>query len=340
MSNSIYTNKNVLVAGGTGTIGIPLVKRLLDRGANVTVISLDSPEYARTNLGPDVRFVRTDLTELDDCLTATKDRDVVLNLVGIKGSTGIGTSKAASYFVPMLRYQTNLMDAAFRSGVGRYLFVSSICAYPQAELHHEDNLWDGMPKQNDRYAGIAKRVGEIQGETYLHEYGWDAVRIVRPSNVYGPFDDFNPATAQVIPALIRRALDGESPLTVWGDGTAVRDFIFSDDLAEGMLLTLENAPACLPINLGCGRGITIKDLAETVARHVPGHPDIEWDVSKPAGDPVRVLSTTRAQEIIGFLPPTSLDEGIQKTIEWYRDNTELANSKGSALNAASRQQSN
>ena len=329
----MFKDQKVLVAGGTGTIGIPIVKMLRARGADVTVISLDDPEYADIVLGEDVRFVRTDLTSFDDCLTATEGQDLVLNLVGIKGSTGIGTSKAASYFVPMLRFQTNLMDAAFHSGVGRYLFVSSICAYPQSAMHQEDQMWDGIPQQADRYAGIAKRVGEIQGETYLHEHGWDAVRIVRPSNVYGPFDDFNPATAQVIPALIARALSGEDPLTVWGDGSVVRDFIFSEDVAYGMLAALESAPPCVPINLGSGKGVTIKELAESVVRNVPGEPVIQWDTTKPTGDPIRLLSTERAKEILGFTPLTSLNKGIQKTIDWLQNNGRLAGLRGSALNA-------
>ncbi len=206
----MYENKKVLVAGGTGTIGIPLVRMLLEKGANVTVVSLDSPEYAKSVLGSGVEFKKMDLTLVENCLKATKNKDYVFNLVGIKGSVGIGETKVASYFVPMLRFQTNLMDASFHSGVSRYMFVSSVCIYPQASEHFEDNAWNGMPKQNDRIPGLAKRIGEVQGETYLKEYGWDAVRIIRPSNVYGPFDDFNPKTAQVIPSLITRVLRGEN----------------------------------------------------------------------------------------------------------------------------------
>jgi len=329
----MYEDKRILVAGGTGTIGIPLVRTLTALGARVTVVSLDDPAYAKAVLGEAVAFVRADLRDSDKCLAATRDKDYVFNLAGIKGSTGIGTSRAASYFVSMLQFQTNIMDAAFRSGVSRFLFTSSICAYPQAELHEEDSVWDGFPRQNDRYAGIAKRVGELQGDTYLQEYGWDAVRIVRPSNVYGPFDDFDPATAQVIPALIRRGLDGENPLTVWGDGTAVRDFVFSQDVVDGMLLALEKAPPCTPVNLGASAGVTIRELAEIIVERLPTPPEIRWDASGPTGDPVRLLSTKRAEELLGFRANTSLAEGIQKTIDWYRSNTGLANRKRGALNA-------
>lgn len=323
----MYKGKRVLVAGGTGTIGVPLVRQLCERGADVTVVSLDDPNYARRLLGPDVSYKCEDLTELAGCLRATEGQEIVFNLVGIKGSVGIGETKVASYFVPMLRFQTNLMDAAFRCKVNRYLFVSSICGYPQAALHHEDNMWNGMPKQNDRYPGIAKRIGEIQGETYLKEFGWDAVRIVRPSNVYGPYDDFDPRTAQVIPALIRRTVDGENPLIVWGDGSAIRDFILSDDVAYWSLEALEKAPPCTPINLGSGNGSTIREIAEAIVNNAPSRPRIEWDPSKPSGDPIRLMSMERAQTLIGFKPRTSLDDGIRRTIAWYLDHKEFASQR-------------
>ncbi len=324
----MYKDRKVLVAGGTGTIGIPLVKRLIELKANVTVVSMDSVEYSRAVLGDKVFFMRRDLTNFNNCLDATKNQDYVFNLVGIKGSTGIGETKVASYFVPMLRFQTNLMEASFRNGVSRYLFVSSVCAYPQSSLpKEEDCLWNGLPKQNDRIPGLAKRIGEVQGEAYLQEYGWEAVRIVRPSNVYGPFDDFDPATAQVIPALIRRMIDGENPVKVWGDGSAVRDFIFSEEVAYWMLVALEKAPPCVPINLGSGKGTAIKELAETIAQCVSEPPRIEWDTAKPSGDSVRILSMERAKKLIGFQSKTNLKEGIKKTVDWYLGNAELAHPK-------------
>ena len=325
----MYASKRVLVAGGTGTIGVPLVKKLVELEADVTVVSMDSVEYARTVLGDRVSFMRSDLRDFNNCLAATKTQDYVFNLVGIKGSTGIGETKVASYFVPMLWFQTNLMEASFRNGVSRYLFVSSVCAYPQSSsAKEEDSMWNGIPKQNDRFPGLAKRIGEVQGETYLHEHGWDAVRIVRPSNVYGPFDDFNPATAQVIPALIRRMIDGENPVKVWGDGSAVRDFIFSEEVAYWMLVALEKAPPCVPINLGSGKGTTIRELAEIIARSVPEPPEIEWDTTRPSGDPVRILSMDRARELLGFELKMDLREGIQRTVDWCLDNRELVDRKG------------
>jgi len=326
-----YRARRVLVTGGTGTIGIPLVARLAALGADVTVAALDPPKQARVVLGSGVRFVQADLTDPSACRRVTAGQEYVFNLVGIKGSVGIGVMRAASYFVPMMLFNTHMMDAAFRSGVRRYLVVSSICAYPPAELHLEDNLWNGLPRQGDRYAGIAKRVAEIQGETYLHEYGWDAVRIVRPANVYGPFDDFEPATAQVIPALIRRMLDGEDPVQVWGDGSVVRDFIYSEDVADGMLLALERALPCEAVNLGSGRPCTIREVAECIASLMPRPPRLSWDTTKPAGDPVRLLSLERARARLGFEPRTSLASGIGRTIAWYRAHADLARWRTSGL---------
>ena len=328
MTNSFFHGKRILVAGGTGTIGIPLVSRLISYGAYVHVVSMDDENYASQVLPGEVVFEHLDLTTLDNCLAVTKGKDYVFNLLGIKGSVGIGQKKVASYLVPMLWFQTNLMESAFRNNVSRFLFVGSICEYPQAvKPKKEDTVWDGMPLQNDRIPGLAKRIGEIQAEAYLLEYGWDAVRIVRPSNVYGPYDDFNPATAQVIPALIRRVMNGESPLRIWGDGTARRDFIYSEDLADWLLITLEKAPAGLPINLGCGNGHTIREIAEIVCSCTASPPSIEWMPEGPTGDAVRILSIDRAQDILDFTPRVSLTEGIPKTFSWLKDNLDLANQK-------------
>jgi GDP-L-fucose synthase len=179
--------------------------------------------------------------------------------------------------------------------------------------------------------GIAKRAGEAQAEAYQHEYGWDAVRIVRLSNVYGPYDDFDSATAHVIPALIRRMVEPGNPVRVWGDGTAVRDFIFSEDVVDGMLLAMEKAPSCYPINLGSGTGYTIKRIAETIASLVPAKKELAWDSSMPVGDKIRVLAVDRAKEVLGFTIKTPIEAGLKHTIDWYLSNTELANRRGKEL---------
>ena len=318
----MYKGARVLVAGGTGTIGVQVVKQLLNRGSIVTIVSLDNISKIQSMFGADssrINFKHMDLTLMESCAESVKDQDIVLNLVGIKGSTGIGETKVASYLIPMLRFQTNLMEAAFNEKISRFLFTGSVCSYPQSELHVEENMWNGMPKQNDRIPGIAKRVGELLGEAFELEFGWDAVRVVRPSNVYGPYDDFNPSTAQVIPSLIHKANSGGAEMNVWGDGSAIRDFIYSEDVAYWMLEALEKAPSNYPINLGSGEGVTIKDIAETVIRVVKPDMRINWIPSGPVGDPVRVMSMERAREILGYTQRTSLAEGLAKTNSWYQD---------------------
>jgi len=316
--NTFYKGKKVLVAGGTGMIGICMVNKLLKYNCNITIASLEPKIYAEKLFGKKVKFIQTDLTDFNNCLKVTKRQELVFNLVGIKGSVGIGQTKTASFLVPMLRFQTNLMDGAFKNDVKGFLFVSSICAYPQSDKPKvEDSVWDGQPKQNDRIPGLAKRIGELQAESYLLEYNWQAPKIVRPSNVYGPYDDFNPQTAQVIPALIAKMVNGENPVKIWGNGNAIRDFIFVNDAVEGMLMTLEKAPPCVPINLGSGKGVTIKKIAQTIANTIPTKPKLSWDTSKPTGDSVRVLSIKRAENLLGFKAKTPLEDGVKKTVEWY-----------------------
>ena len=318
----MYDGSRVLVAGGTGTIGIPLVKQLIKLGADVSVVSLDKETKAQNVFGQDfekINFFRYDLTDIENCKRVTKGQDFVFNLVGIKGSVGIGEKKVASYLIPMLRFQTNLMESSFLSGVKRFLFTGSVCSYPQSELHIEENMWNGLPKQNDRIPGIAKRVGEIMGEAFELEYGWDAVRVVRPSNVYGPFDDFNPASAQVIPALIHKVLYSNGTVRVWGDGTALRDFIYSEDVAHWMLEALEKAPSNFPINLGNGVGVTIKEIADIIVSIIDPSCALEWEKSGPTGDPVRIMSIERAKNVLEFYTRTELNQGILKTVNWYKN---------------------
>ncbi len=318
----MYKGARVLVAGGTGTIGVQVVRQLLGRGSIVTIASLDTVSKVQNLFHTDssrINFKHLDLTLMESCIEAVKDQDIVLNLVGIKGSTGIGETKVASFLVPMLRFQTNLMEAAFNEKISRFLFTGSVCSYPQSKLHVEENMWNGMPKQNDRIPGIAKRVGELLGEAFELEFGWDAVRIVRPSNVYGPYDDFNPLTAQVIPSLIHKANSGVDEIDVWGDGSAIRDFIYSEDVAFWMLEALEKAPSNYPINLGSGDGVTIREIAETVVKIVKPDMRINWIPSGPVGDPVRIMSIERARKILGYTQRTSITEGLSKTNNWYQN---------------------
>lgn len=309
----MYKNKRVLVTGGTGLIGRPLVDLLLKEGARVRIASLDDASRSPK----DAEFMRGNLIHWDFCKKVVKDMDYVFHVAGTKGSTNIGSSKAASFFVPHLLFNTHMMEAARQAGIKGYLFTSSIGVYPPVDIFVEDKAWDAAPHPGDKYAAWAKRMGELQADTYKLEHGWDKIAIVRPANVYGPHDNFDPKTAMVIPALIRRALDGENPLVVWGDGSEIRDFIFSRDVAKGMALALEKGANCTPINLGSGQRTTIREVVETIVRHVPNPPTIAWDKTKKAAQKIRLMDTTRAEETIGFEATTSLDDGIKETMDWY-----------------------
>lgn len=310
----MFKNKKVLVTGGTGLIGKPLVEMLIGQGAQVRIASLDSPSRAH----PEAEFHRVNLMNFSNCLEVCNGVDTVFNLVGIKGSPAMTAKKPASFFVPTITFSINMMEAARQSGVQRYLFTSSIGVYSPAEVFYEDDVWKTFPSENDRFAGWAKRMGELQADAYRTEYGWEGINIVRPANVYGSFDNFDPKNAMVIPSLIRRALDGENPLTVWGDGSPVRDFIHARDVAKGMMLVMEKNPQ-MPVNLGSGVGVTIREIVDVIVKHMEIKPKVVWDVSKPSGDKKRLMDIRRAREL-GFMPKVSLEEGIQETMRWYLEN--------------------
>jgi len=210
----------------------------------------------------------------------------------------------------------NLLEAARITKVDRYLYTSSVGVYAQAEILREDDVWKTFPSKNDWYPGWGKRMGELQIEAYRIEFGMKNLVMVRPANVYGPFDNFDSQNAMVIPSLIRRVVAGENPLVVWGDGSAIRDFVFAQDVARGMILAM-SAGITDPINLGSGTGITIKNLVETIVKQSDNKPEIVWDTSKVGGDARRLMDISRAKSI-GYAPSVSLEEGTRETMKWYQ----------------------
>ncbi len=311
-----YEGKKVLVAGGTGLIGRPLVEMLILEGAKVRIASLDDPERAHK----EAEFRRVDLTNYDNCLSVCKDMEYVFNLLCIKGNPKICKEKPASMFVPMLLFNTNLMRAAKESNVKRFLFTSTVGVYSPTEVFFEDDVWKTFPSKNDWFGGWAKRIGELQAESYKIEYGWNEISIVRPANTYGSYDDFDSENSMVIPSLIKRALSGEDPLVVWGDGTPIRDFVHTKDVARGMMLALEKGISPeFPINLGSGRGYSIKEIVDIIVNNLDKKPKIVWDIEKPSGDKKRVLDISRAKEMLGWEPKISLDKGIKEVMDWYKE---------------------
>jgi len=314
----MFKNQKVLVTGGAGMIGRELVDLLLEKGAIVYVADLKEPEDMKDK----VNFVKVDLREFASCLEICKGMDYVFNLVGIKCSPRVCIEEPAKIMGPMLQFNTNMLEAAMHHNVKWYLYTSTVGVYQPSEVLREDDVWNTQPSKNDWFGGWAKRMGELQCLAYQRQYGEGRCSIVRPANVYGPHDNFDLDSAMVIPSLIRKAFSDDI-LKVWGDGSAVRDFIHARDVARGMIFVVENK-ITEPLNLGSGDEISIKRIAQAVAKEAKV--DINWDLSKPTGDPRRVFDMTRAKRY-GYEPLISVEDGIQETIEWYLQNKHLADSK-------------
>ena len=310
----MFEDKNVLVTGGSGMIGRQLVSILLKNGAKVHVADLNQP----INMSEKIIFHNIDLKDFNNCKEVCKDMDYVFNLVGIKCSPMVCLERPADIMGPMLQFNTNMLEAAMLAKVKWYLYTSTVGVYEPAEVLYEDDVWNSQPSKNDWYGGWAKRMGELQCQAYEKQFGKGKCSIVRPANVYGPYDNFNPENAMVIPSLIRKAHDSDI-LEVWGDGSAIRDFIHCRDVALGMIHLVKNK-VTEPVNLGSGSGISIKEIADIVATRFSKK--IKWLADKPTGDAKRVFDTKRAKKY-GFETTVSLESGINETINWFLENKDV-----------------
>ena len=308
-----FKDKKCLVTGGTGMIGREIVDILLNAGAKVTIVSLD-----KINVDERANHVLGDLTSFEFCKDVTKDIDFVFHIAGIKGSIEVTKSKPASFFVPLLQFNTNVLEASRQNNVKKLVYTSSIGAYSSAEVFKEGENADGPPM--DMFPGWAKRMAELQVQAYKIQYGMDNFSIVRPCNVYGPGDNFDPNNAMVIPSLMYRIYNKENPVVVWGDGSAIRDFAYSRDVAEGVILALYYGTNSSFVNLGSGKEYSIKDLLETLKSFLDFN--YEFDTTKSSGFPRRVMDLELARKQIKYNPTTSLKEGLMKTWEWYIKNQE------------------
>ena len=307
------------MTGGTGLIGRQVVKLLCDAQAEVTIASLD-------NVIVDDRAIHKycDLTSLESCMALTMDKDYVCHLAGIKGSIKVTEQYPASFFVPLLMFNTNVLESARKNGVKKLVYTSSIGAYSSAEIFKEQKEFDGEPM--DTYPGWAKRMAELQIQSYKKQYGLKGYSVVRPCNVYGPGDNFDPENAMVIPALMHRIANEENPVSIWGDGSAVRDFAYSLDIAEGIILALYHGTGRHPfINLGSGVGYTIKQLVEALNTFI--NFNYCFDTTKSNGFKKRVMDISLAREVINFEPRTSLEDGLRETWQWFLSNRSEYKSK-------------
>lgn len=305
-----FAGKNALVTGGTGLIGRVVVDILCDAGANVKIVSLD-----KVNVNENAEHIFADLTSFDLCKEVTKDMDFVFHLAGIKGSMQVSKTKLASHFVPTLMFNANVLEACRLNKVQKLVYTSSIGAYENTDVFKEsDYKPDSLPMD---FAGWAKRMAELQIYAYKVQYDMDNFSVVRPCNVYGPGDNFDPNNAMVIPTLMYRIYNKENPVVVWGDGAAIRDFAYSADVGEGVILALHHGTKSSFVNLGSGRGHSIKELVETLHSFLDFN--YEFDTSKPSGFPKRVMDISLAKKLIDYNPTTSLPDGLKQTWDWYID---------------------
>jgi len=306
-----FVGRNVLVTGGTGLIGRQIVDILCHVRAKVKIVSLD-----RIKVNEQAEHVLGDLTSFEFCKDITKDMDFVFHVAGIKGSIGVTKTKPASFFVPLLMMNTNVLEACRINKVQKVVYTSSIGAYASAEVFKETENLDGPPM--DMSPGWAKRMAELQIQAYKIQYNLDNFSIVRPCNVYGPGDSFDPNSAMVIPSLMYRIYHKEDPVVVWGNGSAIRDFAYSRDVAEGIILALYYGTKSKFVNLGSGKGYSIKELVETLNSFIGFN--YKFDTTKPSGFPKRIMDISLARKLIHYNPTTTLLDGLKKTWNWYVEN--------------------
>ncbi len=307
-----WQSKRVCVTGGAGFLGSFVLDGLRQRGATEIFVP-HIEEYDLVNL-PDI------LRMLDDSRP-----DILIHLAALAGGIGANRARPADFFYINLMMGVQLMHTAWMRGVKKFVAIGTVCAYPKLTPipFKEEHLWEGYPEETNAPYGLAKKMLLVQSQAYREQYGYNSVYLL-PVNLYGPHDNFNLETSHVIPALIRKCIDaqehGDKEVVLWGDGSPTREFLYAGDAAEGILTATEFYDSSEPVNIGSGQEISIKDLAELIARLTGFEGRITWDTTKPNGQPRRALDTRRAYEYFGWRAKTSFEEGLRRTIDWYRQN--------------------
>jgi GDP-L-fucose synthase len=319
MTENFWQGKRVIVTGGAGFLGSFVTEKLAQRG--VTDIFIPRIENYNLTERDDIKRM------LDDALKGGFDpaRLVIIHLAANVGGIGANREHPAEFFYDNLMMGVELMHQAWKRGVGKFTAIGTVCAYPKFTPvpFKEDDLWIGYPEETNAPYGLAKKMMLVQSEAYRQQYGFNSI-FVLPVNLYGPRDNFNLQTSHVIPALIRKAIEaqerGDVELVVWGDGSPTREFLYVEDAAEGILTATEKYDSSDPVNLGSGYEISIKDLAEMIVRQTGFQGKLVWDTEKPNGQPRRGLDVSRARERFGWSAQVSFEEGMRRTIEWFKAN--------------------
>jgi GDP-L-fucose synthase len=313
LSTILWPKERVLVTGGEGFLGSHVVEKLQERGCSKVFI-------------PRIRDY--DLVQTEACQRALADSepDLVIHLAAVVGGIGANRANPGKFFYENLMMGVQLMEQARLFGVKKFVAIGTICAYPKFTPvpFKEENLWMGYPEETNAPYGLAKKMLLVQAQTYRAQYGFHGIFLL-PVNLYGPRDNFDPESSHVIPALIRKCLEaireGSSEIIVWGSGEPTREFLYVEDAAEGILLAAEHYDKPEPVNLGAGFEISIRDLVDLIAKLTGFSGQILWDRSQPDGQPRRCLDTSRARKEFGFSAKVGLQEGLKRTIQWYRGQT-------------------
>jgi GDP-L-fucose synthase len=313
---NFWDNKRVTITGGSGFLGSFVVDKLKARGVREEDIFIPRQR--------DYDLVQPD--QISKMLDKAKP-DILLHVAALAGGIGVNRARPAEFFYNNLMMGVPLMHKAWEQGVDKFVALGTICSYPNLTPvpFKEEDLWGGYPEVTNAPYGLAKKMLLVQAQAYRQQYGYNAIFLL-PVNLYGPRDNFDLETSHVIPALIRKLIEaqerGEAEVNLWGDGSPTREFLYVEDAAEGILLAAENYDGEEPVNLGSGMEISIKDLAELIGRLTGFEGKFDWDTSKPNGQPRRMLDVSRAEDYFGFRAGTDFENGLRKTIEWYREQRE------------------
>lgn len=305
-----WQDNRFVITGGAGFLGSFVVEALKARGAEHVFVP---------------RKAQYDLRVREKVLALLKDMapTIIIHLAAHVGGIGANQRHPAEFFYDNLMLGVQLMHEAWQTGVSKFVTIGTVCAYPKfANVpFREEDLWMGYPEETNAPYGLAKKMLLVQGQAYRQQYGFKSIYLL-PTNLYGPRDNFNPESSHVIPALIKKCLEaenqGDKEIVVWGDGSATREFLYVEDAAEGIVLATEKFDGDEPVNLGSSHEISIKDLVTLIAELTGFGGQIVWDTTKPNGQPRRKLDASRAEKAFGFHAATRFEDGLRRTIEWYR----------------------